>query len=66
MKNKIVSAKNKINTAVVHVHRNRGKYAAATTAAAFLVLMNRNAKVLNEFLEEHNLLDEYYAPEDEN
>ena len=53
----------KINSVKTHVVTHRAKYAAATTAAAFVTLMHRNAKVLNEFLEEHNLLDEYYTPE---
>ena len=53
----------KINSVKTHVATHRAKYAAATTAVGALWLMHRNAKVLNEFLEEHNLLDEYYLPE---
>lgn len=54
----------KINSVKTHVVNNRAKYAAATTAVAFLALIHHNAKALNEFLEEHNLTDAYYTPED--
>lgn len=64
MNKHIAAVKNRVNATAAHVHRNRGKYAAATTAAAFLALMNRNAKELNAFLAEHDLLDEYYCPEE--
>ncbi len=36
------------------------------TSAAWLALQARNAKILNEFLEERGLMNEYYQPEDEN
>lgn len=34
---------------------------AGLTASAFLLLMYRNAKVLNAFLEEHGLTEAYYS-----
>jgi hypothetical protein len=34
---------------------------AGLTATAFAILMYRNSKVLNKFLDEHGLTEEYYA-----
>lgn len=64
MNTKLSAVKNKSVSFAKHVHRNRAKYAALTTAAGFLGLMARNAKGYNEFLEKHNLLDEYYQFEE--
>ena len=40
---------------------HRVAIAIGMTATAFIALNLRNAKLLDEFLKEHNLLDEYYA-----
>lgn len=48
----------------VHIKTHRAKYAATGTAVvlttAFLKLQFRNAEILNTFLKEHDLYDEYY------
>ena len=44
--------------------KHRAKLAAGVTAAAFILLIQRNRKVLDEFLKEHDLYDEYWAPEE--
>ena len=46
------------------IQKHRVAIAIGMTATAFILLMMRNAKVLNAFLEEHNLLDAYYSLED--
>jgi hypothetical protein len=38
--------------------------AVGVTSAVFIALMLRNARVLNAFLDEHNLTDVYYSLED--
>ena len=38
--------------------------AVGMTATAFLLLIQRNQREFNNFLAEHNLLDEFYAIED--
>ena len=38
--------------------------AIGVTATAFILLIMRNQRELNKFLEEHNLLEEFYALED--
>lgn len=43
---------------------HRVAIAAGLTATAFILLMHRNAKVLNAFLDEHGLTEEYYSLED--
>lgn len=40
---------------------HRVAIAVGMTATAFVLLMMRNAKELNAFLEKHNLMDEYYG-----
>lgn len=62
MPEKIRDLKNKT---ILHVHRNRAKYAAALTAVAFLKMQLHTGKEINTFLEKHNLLDAYYNPVDE-
>lgn len=37
---------------------------AGLTATAFILLIMRDRRELNKFLEEHNLLEAYYAIED--
>jgi len=54
MKNKIISVKN-------HFDRNRFKYGVATGLSAGLWLVQRNAAITNEFLQEHDLFDEFYV-----
>lgn len=46
------------------VSDHRVAIAVAATLTVVAILQIRNAKVLNEFLKEHNLLDEYYSVED--
>lgn len=58
MLEKLNSKKNQVQT---HIVKHRAKYAAATTAAAFVTLMHQRAKDWNAFLEEHNLTDAFYA-----
>lgn len=56
--------RDKMHRLKVHLSNHRAKYASTGTAVvlttAFLKLQFRNAEILNTFLEEHNLLDEYY------
>lgn len=58
---------NRIKTTVVSVKNavvnNRGKIAVVMTAATAAAVANqiRVAKYTDEFLKEHDLLDEYYA-----
>jgi len=57
MKDKLTSIKN-------HVAKHRGKYGVAFGLSVGIAL-NRLALVQhNEFLKEHGLYDEFYAPED--
>lgn len=46
------------------VKNHRVAIAVGVTTTMFLLLMMRNAKELNKFLEEHNLLEAYYAIEE--
>jgi hypothetical protein len=46
------------------VSDHRVAIAVAVTLTACAALQVRNQKVLNEFLEEKGLLEEYYTPED--
>lgn len=57
--------KAKIDFLVNFVKKHRVAITAGLTATAFILLMMRNAKHLNEFLKEHNLLDVYYALDEE-
>ena len=56
--------KNKFNSIRNHFYRHRFAYGVATglTAAGYLAM--KRADEWNEFLEEHNLLDEFYKLED--
>lgn len=53
MREKIENLKN-------HIHRNRGKYGVATGIAISGYLAVKRAEQWNEFLQEHNLYDEFY------
>jgi hypothetical protein len=57
MKAKIALLKNFIQDHKVAV-------TAGVTSAVFILLIMRNQKMLNEFLEKHGLLEEFYALED--
>jgi hypothetical protein len=50
-------------SAQAHVIRCRGRYAALATLAVCAAINNARVKEMNGFLEDHNLLDEYYTPE---
>ena len=52
--------KNKFEAVKNHVFAHRAKYAAGTTLAVCVAVRVREAKVLNEFLREHDLFDEFY------
>ena len=52
--------KNKFEAVKNHVYTNRAKYAAGTTLAVCVAVRLHTAKVLNEFLREHDLFDEFY------
>ena len=54
----------KITTVKNHIHRNRAKYAAAGTLIACLALQREIAKQWNEFLDEHDLKEAYWADVD--
>jgi hypothetical protein len=45
------------------VSDHRVALSIGVTATAFVLLIMRNQKELNKFLEDHNLLEEYYALE---
>ena len=47
------------------VSDHRVAITVATMTAIFVALQMRNAKVLNEFLKEHDLYDLYYAMDEE-
>lgn len=52
--------KNKIARSKKFVSDHRVAFAVGTTLAVCAALQIRNAKVLNEFLKEHDLYDTYY------
>ena len=54
MKNKITAVKN-------FVVENKVAIAATAVAISATALVVRNQRIVNEFLEEHNLLEEFYA-----
>jgi hypothetical protein len=56
-----VIMKNKIAATKKFVSDHRVAIAVLTTTTVLVSLQVRNAKVLNEFLKEHNLYDAYYA-----
>lgn len=43
------------------ISKHRALIASGLTATAFLVLMAKNARELEKFMSEHNLLEEYKA-----
>ena len=47
-----------------HVRRRQFRYGVAVGLSAGLWLTMRNASVMNEFLKEHDLFDEFYALEE--
>ncbi len=49
---------------VTFVQEHKVAIAVGVTALVFVTLMMRNQKQLNAFLEEHGLLDMYYAIEE--
>lgn len=57
IKKAVLSTKN-------YVYRNRGKLVFAACLGAFSALQFRNSRLLNEFLEEKGLLDEYYETDE--
>jgi dihydroorotate dehydrogenase len=65
MRDKIKTAKFKVK---YHVMRHRAKYASAVTATAMMYagykLAERNREELDHYLEEHGLLEDYYAEMD--
>lgn len=60
---KITSVK---NTVKFHVYRHRAKYASAATIIIVVAAFNKLDRKAewDAFLKEHNLLNEYYLPED--
>lgn len=52
--NKIAKIKN-------FIVENKVAIVTTATAVAAVALVVRNQKIVNEFLEEHNLLEEFYA-----
>lgn len=57
--------KDKLRLIKNHVYTYRGRYTAIATLTMCAVVNNARVKETNEFLEKHNLLNEFYAPEDE-
>lgn len=55
--------KKKIAYLANFVQKHKVALAVGMTASAFVLLIMRNQKQLNEFLKEHDLLDEFYALE---
>lgn len=51
----------KIDSTKNFVHRHRTALTVVATATPLIVLMKRNATIMNDFLKEHDLYDEYYA-----
>ena len=56
--------KKRIAFLVNFVRTHRVAFAVGLTATAFILLIMRNQRELNEFLKEHNLFDEFDAIED--
>ncbi len=56
---------NRTKKVVNHVHRHRGKYAAAVTAAAFMKLSAKTAREFDAFLESKGIdPDEFWFIEE--
>jgi hypothetical protein len=55
--------KNRIATVKKFAQDHKTALTVAATATPFVLLMMRNAKYLNEFLDERGLSDEYYFGE---
>ena len=51
----------KIDKVKNHIRRNRAKYAVAATLTVCVAFQYRIASSWNEFLEENEMLDEFYA-----
>lgn len=51
---------NKLESLGKFLVKHRGKIICGMTASAFLLLMYRNARQLDEFMKDHNLLEEYH------
>ena len=49
----------KLESVVKFISKHRALIAAGLTATAFLTLMYRNARQLEGFMKDHDLLDEY-------
>ena len=59
--------KNKFEAVKNHVYTNRAKYAVGTTLAVCVAVRVHQTKVLDVFLHEHDLFNEFYEiPELEN
>lgn len=56
--------KKKIAFLVNFVQDHKVAISVTLTATAFILLIMRNQRQLNEFLKAHNLLEEFYALED--
>ena len=54
---------NKIKFLVNFVKEHKVAISVGMTATAFILLIMRNQSQFNEFLKEHDLLDEFYAIE---
>ena len=54
----------KIENLKQFVIKHRAKLAVGVTVAAFILLIQRNRRVLDEFLKEHDLYDEYWKSEE--
>jgi len=61
MKNKLSSAK---NTTIAFARRHRTAITVVATATPLIALHVRLTGEMNTFLEEHNLLDEYYKTDE--
>ena len=46
-----------------HVRRYRGRYSALATLTVCVAVNSVRVTQVNEFLEEHNLLEQFYNPE---
>ena len=51
----------KLASLKLFIIKHRAKLAVGMTVTTFLLLMARNARQLETFMAEHNLLEEYHA-----
>lgn len=56
--------KNKFNSTKKFVSDHRVAIAVTVTTSVLVALQIRNASILNDFLKEHDLFDEYYFSEE--